>query len=431
MTESQDGPPIDEPFPLKDRFRRRFIPALLAFVGISLLIIGFTARHAVEAIYLELAQRRAQSIVRSIEETENATWAGLMAGRSLTELERNDVATGLTAAFAEQVRQQDLEELKVYDLNRRVLYATLAEEIGTLENGPALQQAIEETESGLVKKTLQDGTAQYELYVPVFDEDGTLRAVFELYEPVSYLNGILLKSALPIISIPGILFLVLGITLNKLVTAAQADIDRRTNTINALRKRLESFVSTKAVDAVRNIPSNSDIISKRVTETLFFSDIRDFTGFSEQHEPEEVVGFLNDIMTLQVDILRQYGGDVDKMIGDAILARFDGADSIERAIGAARKIQEAVARRQLPRFLGIGIYRGEMISGTIGPPDRRDFTVIGDAVNVAARLCAAAAANEIVVEAGLADAGFQAEETVTVKGREQPIAIRRTSVTVP
>ena len=130
-------------------------------------------------------------------------------------------------------------------------------------------------------------------------------------------------------------------------------------------------------------------------------------------------------MTLQVNILRRQGGDVDKMIGDAVLARFDAADGAAQAVAAAREIQSQEARAGLPRRLGIGIYRGEVISGAIGPEDRRDFTVIGDAVNAAARLCSAAEAGEIVVEASLADDGFKAPETISVKGRESPIVIRR------
>ncbi len=83
---------ISEPFPLKARFRRRLVPGLLAFVGISLLIIGGTARFAVEAIYLELAQRRAQTIERSISDSSNVAWNTLMSGASMDELRKSDVA---------------------------------------------------------------------------------------------------------------------------------------------------------------------------------------------------------------------------------------------------------------------------------------------------------------------------------------------------
>lgn len=77
------------------------------------------------------------------------------------------------------------------------------------------------------------------------------------------------------------------------------------------------------------------------------------------------------------------------MIGDAILARFQGARAEVRAIGAAREALRLLEMADLPRGVGIGIYTGDVILGTIGSPDRMDFTVIGDSVNLAARLCGA------------------------------------------
>ncbi|WP_281017192.1 MULTISPECIES: adenylate/guanylate cyclase domain-containing protein [unclassified Minwuia] len=422
------APSIGEPFPLKRQFRRRFAPALLVFFALSLLIIGLTAREAVEAIYLELAQRRAQTIERSVRENGGEAWQALMSGRSIAQLRESDDAAGLAQAFETEVERQQLPELKVYDLNRVVLYATHAEEIGTREAGEALREAISEAQPGLVTRTLPSGEKQYEFYVPVYDDDGVLRAVFELYEPVRYLDDIYITSAIPIIAVLVLLFVVLGVALDRLVIRAQRDIDARSNLIGALRQRLESLVSATAADAARAAAGGNEMASRKLTTTLFFSDIRDFTGFSEHHSPEDVVGFLNAVMGLQVDILARHGGDVDKMIGDAILARFDAADGAARAVAAAREIQARVSQAQMPRRIGIGIFRGEVISGAIGPETRRDFTVIGDAVNIAARLCTAAQAGEIVVEASLADAQFGAPETVTVKGREAPLQIRRQTI---
>lgn len=430
MSERSERPSVGEPFPLARLFRRRFAPALVGFVGVFLLITGLTARQVIEAIYLELAQRRAQTIERSVAESSPRAWAALMAGRALAELRRSEDASELTLAFGAEVRQQRLLELKVYDLGRRVLYASDPEEIGTTEDGDALKEVIADGDPGLVTKTLADGTRQYELYVPVFDEDGAMRAVFELYEPVDYLNGILVTASIPILAIPGLLFLLLGVTLDRLVSRAQTDIDNRSELIDELRRRLESFVSSTAAAAARNVAQGEEIPSERIETTLFFSDIRDFTGFSEEHSPEEVVAFLNAIMSLQVGIVRTHGGDVDKMIGDAVLARFDGPDGPARAIAAAGEIQCAVSAGSFPRQLGIGIYEGPVILGTIGPDDRRDFTVIGDSVNVTARLCAEARSGEIVVDARLAGEGFCPPETVAVRGRDRPVAICRRRHTV-
>ena len=130
-------------------------------------------------------------------------------------------------------------------------------------------------------------------------------------------------------------------------------------------------------------------------------------------------------MALQIEVIEEHGGDVEKLIGDAVFARFDGDDGGYRAISAARKIQSAVTMDRYPRQLGIGIFQGSVISGTIGPEKRRDFTVIGDAVNVTARLCSEAGAGEIVVAASLADGEFLPTEPICVKGKTHSLNVRR------
>jgi len=425
MTAPQPTDDLDKPFPLKSRFQRRFVPAFIGFVILFMGIVGYAAGRIVEAIYLQLAQERAQTIARGVEGQEDEAWHALLSGLTIDELARGDGAAALQAAFETEVRQLDLSELKVYDLTRRVLYATLAEEIGTTENGEALREAIATMRPGLVTKTLDDGTRQYELYVPVFDDTGSLGAVFELYEPVDYLDALLVDSSVRLVLVSAAMFAVFMLALHRLVSRAQADIDVRTGTINDLRRRIESLVSATAVEAAKRHGDGGGLGSERITTTLLFSDVRDFTGYSEQNTPEAVVDFLNRIMGVQVDIIQRRGGDIDKMIGDAVLARFDGDDGPARALAAAREIVDAVAAGDYPRALGIGIYRGPVVSGAIGPESRRDFTMIGDSVNIAARLCSEARADEIVVDANLAEDDFDPPEVIKVKGREQPLAIRR------
>lgn len=413
---------LDEPFPLRDRFRRRFLPALAGFVGVLLVLIGLTAKTVVESIYLQLAQERAQTIARSVEDAVPDAWRRLMAGETVNELG----STALVEALAAEERHLNLPEMKVYDLGRKVLYATDRKEIGSSEPAPALAEVIGDGDPSIVTKDMPDGSKQYEFYVAAFDAGGNVRVVFELYEPVGYLDAILLKAAVPIVAIPGALLLLFALALNKLVNSAQNDINARTALITDMRKRLESFVSATAVGAAMRAGETGAIESKAIETTLFFSDIRDFTGFSEQNTPQDVVAFLNRLMGLQVDIIRRHHGDVDKMIGDAVLARFEtNAD----AVAAAKEILAAVAAGDFPRAIGIGIYRGTVISGAIGPENRRDFTVIGDAVNVASRLCSAAAAGELVVDADMADDTFGETEWISVKGRAQPLAVRRCKIT--
>ncbi|MBC05029.1 adenylate/guanylate cyclase domain-containing protein [Thalassospira sp.] len=427
MSEKSTHEPVnlEQPFPLRRLFQRRFMPMAVLFLLLSVLLIGMTAREIVGSIYLELAQRRAQTIARAVEDAAPTAWRSLMARQTAEELSHLADASLLLRAFSDEVKELNLPELKVYDLEKKVLFATNTSEIGTTEDGPALISVIDNAAPEIVTKDLADGAQQYELYVPVFDTENTLRAVFELYEPVGYLDKIFARTIIPSVAVPLVLLLGLFWVLNRLVGRAQSDIDARTGALNELRRRLESFVSKSAANAARGTGQHGEITSQNVITTLFFSDIRDFTGFSEQNTPEDVVDFLNELMSLQVRILRAHGGDIDKMIGDAILARFDGDDGAKNALRAAEEILTTMGRFNFPRALGIGVYRGSVISGAIGPEDRRDFTVIGDSVNVAARLCSAAEAREIVVDASLTEENFGPLEKLTVKGRTAPLVIRR------
>ncbi|RME96648.1 MAG: adenylate/guanylate cyclase domain-containing protein [Alphaproteobacteria bacterium] len=417
--------PLEQPFPLRRLYRRRFLPAFAGFLAALLLLVGLTAKIVTESIYLELAERRAQTIARAVSATAPAAWQQLMQGRSARELSGGKGETGLSAAFAAEVRELALADLKVYDLDRRVLFATDAAKIGTREDGAPLRSVIESGRSVIDRATAANGSAQYELYVPLKDAAGNLRAVFELYEPVGYLNELLLQAALPALAVPGSLLLVLALALDRLVRAAQRDIDMRTARLNALRRRIETFVSRSAVAAAKKSGGREPIASRKLVTTLLYSDVRGFTEFSETREPEKVVAFLNAIMGAQVAIISGHGGEVDKMIGDAILARFHGRTGPRRAIAAARDILRAVEHGAFPRKVGIGIYRGRVILGAIGPDERRDFTVIGDPVNIAARLCAAARAGEVVADAELTGQTFGPLETLRVKGRNEALNVRR------
>ncbi|NQV56248.1 MAG: adenylate/guanylate cyclase domain-containing protein [Rhodospirillales bacterium] len=415
---------VDTAYPLKRHFMRRILPGLLLLIFFASAITYGSARWTVEKVYLELARQRAEVIAASVKREAPDAWARLRTGR----LAPGDNAR-LRTAFGNEAEELKLMALKVYDLAGRVLYSTDPASLGKLETGKALRSVVADMKSSLVRKD-EGGNSLIELYVPYLDQNGQLAAVFELYEPVGYLDGILLRSGLIVSLVPAALFLLLAAAAAILVGRAQRHIDGRAHDLIQLKERLESFVSSSAVNAARE---GGVIPSERVRITLLYSDARDFTGYSEANPPERVVWYLNELMTIQVDAIGAQGGDVDKMIGDALLARFTGRGAEGRALAAARAILGEVARAELPRLVGIGIYTGDVISGAIGPTDRRDFTVIGDGVNVSARLCSAAAAGEIVADEATvaADNGaeweppFGAVEALTVKGRLDPVAARR------
>ena len=132
--------------------------------------------------------------------------------------------------------------------------------------------------------------------------------------------------------------------------------------------------------------------------SVLFSDIRNFTTISEQSTAEEVVAMLNDYFSRMLDPIFRYEGTLDKFIGDAIMVVFGAPlpfkNNGERAVMAAREMRRALkkynvdrkARGLAPIDNGIGITKGEAISGNIGSEQRMDYTVIGDTVNIAARL---------------------------------------------
>lgn len=137
---------------------------------------------------------------------------------------------------------------------------------------------------------------------------------------------------------------------------------------------------------------------ERKTATIFFSDIRSFTAISEQLEPEEVVEFLNDYMTIMVRIIGEHQGIVDKFIGDAIMAVWGvpeskGNDALN-AVNATIEMRKALLEFNKGRGsvkkplikIGCGLNTGPVLAGQIGSEDRLDYTVIGDAVNLASRV---------------------------------------------
>jgi class 3 adenylate cyclase len=282
---------------------------------------------------------------------------------------------------------------------------------------------------------MPDGSLLYELYVVVSVPHGA-PVIFELYEPVNYLNALLWRAGIAAAGVPSLILIALTLAMVRLVQLAQRNINSRAVLVAELRARLEQLLSGAASQAVhRAVSMGGRIPSARTRCTILYSDIRDFTSFAESNEPERVVQFLNQSMSITVGAIKAAGGDIDKMIGDAVLARFQGEKAESRAVNAAREALRLLEQADLPRGVGIGIYTGEVISGTVGSADRMDFTITGDSVNLAARLCSAAEHGEIVADAGTVaaagDTEFSPAEAIFVKGRRNRLEVRRWRVVSP
>lgn len=141
--------------------------------------------------------------------------------------------------------------------------------------------------------------------------------------------------------------------------------------------------------------------------TILFADIRGFTTVSEQLEPEETIELLNQYFNSMVPIIFKYGGTLDKFVGDELMAVFRdhpyGERAPYRAVSAAIEMikAEAVFSRQDEKLagleIGIGINTGKVVIGNVGSENRKDYTAIGDTVNVAARFERIAGGGEIII----------------------------------
>jgi adenylate cyclase len=146
--------------------------------------------------------------------------------------------------------------------------------------------------------------------------------------------------------------------------------------------------------AERILEEGTSLEGEEVEVTILFVDVRDFTSFAEDTPASEVVGAINRLFETVVPIIHEHGGHVDKFIGDGVLAVFGAPrryeDHADRASAAALEIEEAVRSGKAGELeIGIGLNSGTVVAGNVGGSGRLEFSVIGDPVNVAARVEAA------------------------------------------
>lgn len=198
---------------------------------------------------------------------------------------------------------------------------------------------------------------------------------------------------------------------------------------------MEKFVSRSTVEMLSD-GKEATLGGTRKVITILFSDIRNFTGVSETLWPEEVVELLNTYLDLQTRIIQGHKGVVDKFLGDGLMSIFVGEEMAYNAVSAAIDIQREVARlkrerekrKEITLAVGIGIATGRAVLGSIGAHDRMDYTVIGDTVNLASRLCRVAGEHEITV---MEDVVARLNGRISVsKGEEMSVKGKRKQVSV-
>ncbi|MEI6653508.1 MAG: adenylate/guanylate cyclase domain-containing protein [Verrucomicrobiota bacterium] len=213
-----------------------------------------------------------------------------------------------------------------------------------------------------------------------------------------------------------------------------------------LRRDFRRFVSRDVADAMiaqqDEWRETAAGVKRRVV--VLFSDVRGFTERSEQTDPGDLVKQLNEYLTSMVEVIFRHGGTLDKFIGDAVMAHWGALgggsdeDHARKALLAARDMIAVLARMnaswqaagKAPFQIGVGLHLGEAVAGEIGSPDRTEFGVIGDTVNLASRLegltktfhCEVIYSDE-VREASRMNDGALDLGLVRVKGRRNPVRL--------
>lgn len=164
------------------------------------------------------------------------------------------------------------------------------------------------------------------------------------------------------------------------------------------RENLKRFLPLEVVDGIDSGEINLELGGTNRDVTLLLADIRSFTTISEKHQPQEVVGLLNRYFTEMCRVIFDYGGSIDKFIGDAVLAVFGLTDALddpeERALNAALKMQHQLVQVNAdlapmgfaPISIGIALHSGSVVASNIGSQERMEYTVIGDTVNTVSRI---------------------------------------------
>lgn len=162
---------------------------------------------------------------------------------------------------------------------------------------------------------------------------------------------------------------------------------------NRISRTFGEYVSPEVMSKLLDL--KPDLRSENKNVCVMFLDIRNFTGFAEKRSPEEVVQYLESLFEFMIEIVNRHHGIINKFLGDGFMAVFgaplsDGRDCAN-ALEAAQEIlarvrDEVEAGTILPTTVGIGLHAGEAVTGSIGSALRREYTVIGDVVNLAARI---------------------------------------------
>jgi adenylate cyclase len=213
----------------------------------------------------------------------------------------------------------------------------------------------------------------------------------------------------------------------------QEDLRQNSTLLERLLTSFSPKIRARLLERARHGQLNPG--GKKSEVTILLSDIRGYTLLTEKMEAEDVLDMLNEYFPALIEPIFRHDGSIDKFIGDAILAVFGSPEpdpsQHQNAVKAALEMQAAVSEINKARAkrgmvtcqIGVGIHTGEVLHGFVGSRERMEFTVVGSAVNLAARYCSAAAAGEVLISREVHGRVFQLIDAeyrkITTKHQEE------------
>jgi len=226
-------------------------------------------------------------------------------------------------------------------------------------------------------------------------------------------------------------------TLSTLLSRTSEDLEKSSE---LLKKMFGRYLSTEVLNSLLEDPSALELGGEKRKVTIMMTDLRGFTALSERLNPEQVVQMLNLYFEVMVEVVLQYNGTINEIIGDALLVIFGApqemSDRAQRAIACAIEMQNAMAKvneqnraQGLPELeMGIGLNETEVIVGNIGSSKRSKYAVVGSGVNMTSRIESYTVGGQILISESVRQEAadilrIDAQRDVVPKGAEMPLRI--------
>src|SRR5574341_1428250 len=438
--------------------RYKIAGTLIMVLGLAVVSLGIVTFTRQNAIFRQEMKSRAQILAQQLA---NVGKEGLLTKQELpvfsaiTDMQkRDDVVYAMVVDHEGKVFAHS-------DFSRKGTFLSDSSDKAALKGGALLfQETVFDNDSVLdaaipivlKTKNLKIGVARVGLSEKTLNESINKQKILYLWVAFGFvIGGLLVSFALarmitkPLDSLQEGIQVVARGDLRKLVAIISDDeIGKLTGVFNHMILNLrETLIMEKYLSqpTVQSIKEHRDVTQlklggERKYVTALFSDARGFTALSEKMTPEDVVRLMNVYLNLQAKVIHQFGGTIDKFVGDEVMAIFEGRGNEINAVRAAVEIQNYCKELNAARAaggektvsIGIGLNSGEVVMGNMGSEDHMDYTVIGDNINVAARMCGIAQPGTVLVSKAIAEAiGGQATlkdlHPDMVKGKDQPIGI--------